>query len=119
MLTHTNLRFHKDYAGQLKKEQQAGQPESTKNFTGERNEVGILWSEPERNLPNNYGKALGQLYSLGRKSQGNVYLKKMYQQSIDINIEKEFMKNLVKSEVRDFSERMIFATRSSCEPKQA
>ena len=35
--------------------------ESATNFTGERYQVGMLWSEPEPNLPNNYGSALGQL----------------------------------------------------------
>ena len=27
----------------------------------ERNEMAILWSEPETNLPNNYSSSLGQL----------------------------------------------------------
>ena len=35
--------------------------ESTTKITGERYEVGMLWSEPEPNLPNNYSSALGQL----------------------------------------------------------
>ena len=36
--------------------------ESTTKFTGERYEVGMLWSEPKSNLANNYSSALGQLY---------------------------------------------------------
>ena len=53
---------------QSKKEQQAQKfLESTTKFTGERYEVGMLWSQPEPNLPNNYGSALGQLYSLERR----------------------------------------------------
>ena len=55
---------------QSKKEQQAQKfLEITTKFTGERYEVGMLWSEPEPNLPNNYGSALGQLYSLERRFQ--------------------------------------------------
>ena len=47
---------------QSKKEQQAQKfLESTTKFTGERYEVGMLWSEPEPNLLNNYGSAIGQL----------------------------------------------------------
>ena len=50
---------------QSKKEQQAQKfLESTTKFTGERYEVGMLWSEPGPNLPNNYGSAHGQLYLL-------------------------------------------------------
>ena len=42
------------------KEQQAQKfLKSTTKFTGERYEVGMLWSEREPNLPNNYGSALG------------------------------------------------------------
>ena len=47
---------------QSKKEQQAQKClESTTKFTGEWYEVGMLWSEPEPNLLNNYGSALVQL----------------------------------------------------------
>ena len=57
-------------ASQSKKEQQAQKfLESTTKFTGERYEVGMLWKEPEPNLPNNYNSALGQLYSLERRFQ--------------------------------------------------
>ena len=45
---------------QSKKELQAQKMlESTTKFTGEWYEVGMLWSEPEPNLPNNYNSALG------------------------------------------------------------
>ena len=50
---------------QSKKELQAQKMlESTAKFTGERYEVGLLWSEPEPKLSNSYSSALGQLYSL-------------------------------------------------------
>ena len=49
----------------------------------------MLWSEPEPNLPNNYGLALGQLYSLERRFQRDPNLKELYQQSIDADVEKD------------------------------
>ena len=60
----------------------------------------MLWSEPEPNLPNNYGSALGQLYSLERRFQRDPNLKELYQQSIDKDVEKGFVKILSKSEVK-------------------
>ena len=74
--------------------------ESTTKFIGERYEVGMLWSEPEPNLPNNYSSALGQLYSLERRFQGDPNLKNLYQQSIDTDVEKGFVKILDESEVK-------------------
>ena len=86
---------------QSKKELQAQKMlESTTKFTGERYEVGMLWSEPEPNLPNNYSSALGQLYSLERKFQREPNLKNLYQQSIDTDVEKGFVKILDESEVK-------------------
>ena len=74
---------------QSKKELQAQKMlESTIMFTGERYELGILWSEPEPNLPNNYSSALGQLYSLERQFQRDPNLKSLYQQSVDTDVEK-------------------------------
>ena len=72
---------------QSKKEQQAQKfLESTTKCTGERYEVGMLWNEPEPSLPNNYGSALGQLYSLERRFQRDPNLKELYQQSIDTDV---------------------------------
>ena len=51
-------------------------------------QVGMLWSEPEPNLPNNYRSALGQLFSLERRFQKDPNLKSLYQQSIDTDVEK-------------------------------
>ena len=73
--------------------------ESTTKFTGKRYKVGMLWSEPEPNIPNNYNSTLGQLYSLERRFQRDPNLKSLYQQSIDTNIEKEFAKILNESKV--------------------
>ena len=86
---------------QSKKELQAQKMlESTTKFTGEWYEVGMLWSEPEPNLPNNYSSALGQLYSLERRFQRDPNLKNLYQQSIDTDVEKGFVKILDESEVK-------------------
>ena len=60
----------------------------------------MLWSETEPNLPNNYSSALGQLYSLERRFQRDPNLKKLYQQSIDTDVEKVFVKILDESEVK-------------------
>ena len=60
----------------------------------------MLCSEPEPNLPNNYGSAIGQLYSLERKFQRDPNLKDLYQQLIDTDVEKGFVKILGKSEVK-------------------
>ena len=86
---------------QLKKELQAQKMlESTTKFTGERYEVGMLWSEPEPNLPNNYSSALGQLYSLERRFQRDPKLKNLYQHSIDTDVQKVFVKVLDGSEAK-------------------
>ena len=88
-------------ASQSKKEQAQKFLESTTKFTGERYDpVRMLWSEPEPNLPNNYGSALGQLYSLERRFQRDPNLKELYQQSIATDVEKGFVKILGKSEVK-------------------
>ena len=86
---------------QSKKEQQTQKfLESTRKFTGERYEMGMLWNETEPNLPNNYSSALGQLYSLERRFQRDPNLTELYQQSIDTDVEKGFVKILGKSEVK-------------------
>ena len=74
--------------------------ESAAKFTGERYEVGMLWSEPEPNLPNNYGSALSQLHSLERRFRRDPNLKSLYQQSIDADVEKGFVKILNESEIK-------------------
>ena len=86
---------------QPKKEQQAQKMlESTTKFTGERYEVGMLWSETDPNLPNNYSSALGQLYSLERRFQRDPNLMNLYQQSTDTDLEKGFVKILAESNLK-------------------
>ena len=80
---------------QSKKELQAQKMlESMTKFTGEWYKVRMLWSEPEPNLPNNYRSALRQLYSLEQRFQRDPNLKSLYQQSIDTDVEKRFVKIL-------------------------
>ena len=50
-------------------------------------------------LPNNYSSALGQLYSLERRFQRDPKLNRLYQQSIDTDIENGFVKILGESEL--------------------
>ena len=86
---------------QSKKAQQAQKfLENTTKFRGERYEVGMLWNETEPNPPNNYSSALGQLNSLEPRFQRDPKLKELYQQSIDTDVEKGFVKILGKSEVK-------------------
>ena len=83
--------------------------ESTTMFTSERYEEGMLWSEPEQNLPNNFSSALGQLCSLERRFQLDPNLKRFYQQSIDTDVEKGFVKILDESKVKGiFSKEWYF-----------
>ena len=72
---------------------------SATKITGERYEVGMLWSESEPNLPDNYSPAFGQLYPLERRFQKDRHPKSLHQQSIDTNVEKEFVKILNGSEM--------------------
>ena len=84
---------------QSKKELQAQKMlESTMKFAGERYEVGIVWSDSEPNLPNNYSSDLGQLYSMVQRFQRDPNLKSLYQQPIETNVERGFVKILDESE---------------------
>ena len=93
--------------------------ESTTKFTGERYEMGMLWSELEPKLPNNYSLGLGQLYSMVRRFQMDPTLKNSYQQSMYTDVKKGIRKDIgrVQNE-RHFRERMVFATPSSAKPEQ-
>ena len=86
---------------QSKKQLQAQRMlECTTKFTGVRHEVAMLWGESEPNLPNNYSSALGQLYSLEQRFQRGPNLKSLYQQSVDTDVEKGFVKIMDESEVK-------------------
>ena len=101
MVGHRNICFqNKRRQSQSRKELQAQKMlENATKFTGERYEVGMLWSETEPNLPNNSSSALGQLHAL-RRFQRDPNLKSLYQQSIDADVEKGFVKILNESEIK-------------------
>ena len=60
----------------------------------------MLWSEPGQNLPNNYSSALGPALLTGAKIPKDPNLESLYQQSIDTDVEKGFVKILDESEVK-------------------
>ena len=63
LVGHRNLSFQSQGRHSVEEKMQAQKMlDSTKEFTGELNEVGMLVSEPEPNLPYNYSSALGQHY---------------------------------------------------------
>ena len=75
--------------------------ESTTKFTGERYEVGMLWREPDANLPNNYSSlSPGSALLTGAKIPKGIQMKSLYQQSIDTDVEKRFLKILNESEAK-------------------
>ena len=73
---------------------------ASKIKSGERYKMGMLWSESEPNQPNNLSSVLGQLYTLGRKFQRDPNLERLYQQPIDTDVEKGFVKTLNESVVK-------------------
>ena len=75
--------------------------ESTTKFTGERYQVGMLLSEPEPNLPQNYSPALRKLHLLGRISQRDPKLKCLDKQSMETEVEKRFVKIVDDSTLKD------------------
>ena len=82
--------------------------------------MGMLSSEPEPKLPNNYSSALSQLHSLERRLQREPNLKNLLQKSIDTEVQKGFVKILDESEVKGiFEKEWYFRTPSSPKPKQA
>ena len=79
--------------------------ESTTKLTGEPYEVGMLLSEPESYMPNNYSSTLAQFYSLERGFQRDPNPKGLYQQSIDTDVEKGFVKILVEPKLKGTFEK--------------
>ena len=86
---------------ETKKERQAQEIlESTTRFTEGRFEVGLLWNKPNAKLPNNYSAALGNLKSLERRLSKDPQLKQMYQDTIDKDEEKGFIKKLSREDLK-------------------
>ena len=68
--------------------------EPTTDFDGERYEIGPLWKRNDSFLPNNYSSALSQMKSLEYRLEKKPELKKLYQDSIKVEIEKGFVRTL-------------------------
>ena len=89
---HRNLCFQ-NQRRQSVKDGTSGRKHAREYNKGKKHEVGMLWSEPERSLPKNCSSALSRLYSQERRFQRDPILS-LYQQSIDTNVEKRFVKIL-------------------------
>ena len=91
--------------------------ECTTKFTGERKDVGMIWSKPEPNVANNNSSAWGQLYSLEQRFQRDANLKDLFQQSVEIGvgIHKDIGRVRIESHL---PERVVFVTPSSTKFEQ-
>ena len=70
-------------------------------FDGERYEVGLLWKNAKLHLPNNYSSAVSQLKSLERRLEKNVNLKQRYKETIDVDVQKGFVRILDEAELEN------------------
>ena len=87
--------FRCDVSGRSKDDEKTLQTlEQTTKFDGERYEVGLLWKRRDPFLPNNYSSALSQMKSLEYRLEKKPELKKLYQDSIQVDVEKGFVRNL-------------------------
>ena len=88
-----------DVSGRSKDDEKALQMlEQTTKFDGERNEVG-LWKRRDPFLPNNYLSALSQMKSLEYRLEKKPEMKKLYQDTIKVDVEKGFVKILKQEEL--------------------
>ena len=84
-----------DVSGRSKDDEKALQMlKQTTKFDGERYEVGLLWKRRDPFLPNNYSSALSQTKSLDFRLEKKPELKKLYQDTIKVDVEKGFVKIL-------------------------
>ena len=89
-----------DVSGRSKEDEKALQMlEQTTKFDGERYEVGLLWKRKDPFLPNNYSSALSQMKSLEYRLEKKPELKKLYQDSIKVDVEKGFVRILKQEEL--------------------
>ena len=73
--------------------------EQNTKFDGERYEVGLLWKRNDPFLPNNYFSALSEMTSLEYRHEKIPELKKLYQDTIKVDVEKEFVRILKQEEL--------------------
>ena len=89
-----------DVSGRSKEDEKTLQMiEQTTKFDGERYEVGLLWKRIDPFLPNNYSSALSQMKSLEYRLEKKPELKKLYQDSIKVDVEKGFVRTLKQEEL--------------------
>ena len=89
-----------DVSGRSKDDEKALQMlEQTTKFDGERYEVGLLWKRRNPFLPNNYSSALNQMKSLEYRLERQPELKKLYQDTIKVDVEKGFVRILKQEEL--------------------
>ena len=98
LVGHRNRCFQNQRRQSLK-EGTSGRKHAREYNKSKQHEVGMLWSETERNLPNNCSSALGWLYSRERRLQRVPNLS-LYQQSIDTSVKKGFVKILDESKAK-------------------
>jgi hypothetical protein len=75
--------------------------DETTTHDGERYKVGLLWSQDDATLPNNYGSALGQLKSLEQRLRKDPALEKKYVQTISTDLEKGYIRKISRTELMD------------------
>ena len=89
-----------DVSGRSKEDEKALQMlEQTTKFDDERYEVGLLRKRNGPFLPNNNSSALGQMKSLEYRLEKKTELKKLYQDTIKVDVEKGFVRNLKQEEL--------------------
>ena len=89
-----------DVSGRSKKDERALQMLEQKTmFDGERYEVGLLWKRNDPFLPNNFSSALSQMKSLEFRLETKPKLKKLYQDTIEVDVEKGFVRILKQEEI--------------------
>ena len=74
---------------------------ATTKFGGERYEIELLWKNAKPHLPNNYSSAVTQLKSLERRLEKNENLKQGYKETIDVDVQKGFVRNLDEAELEN------------------
>lgn len=63
--------------------------------------IRVLWKEENFSLPNSYVTSLGQLNSLKQRSKKNSELEQKCQESIENDIEKGYVREVSKEELRE------------------
>ena len=80
--------------------------EQTTRFMGERYEVGLLWREDGRKLPNNFYSAMGQLKSPEGRLQKDAMLQKRYQETIDTDVKAGYVRKVQQVELNETGDKL-------------